>query len=72
MVSPDARVDLDASEALVSSDASVATNIAFPCPIYLEPDTEYCFVVGSPFNTYEVFTAAVSYTHLTLPTNREV
>ena len=64
LVSPDARVDLDASEALVSSDASVATNIAFPCPIYLEPDTEYCFVVGSPFNTYEVFTAEMGQTAL--------
>ena len=64
LVSPDARVDLDASEALVSSDASIATNIAFPCPIYLEPDTEYCFVVGSPFNTYEVFTAEMGQTAL--------
>ena len=64
LVSPDARVDLDASEAFVSSDASVPTNVKFPCPIYLEPDTEYCFVVGSPFNTYEVFTAEMGQTAL--------
>ncbi len=62
LVSPDARVDLTADEAFVSSDASVATNIKFPSPIYLEPDTEYCFVVGSPFNTYEVFTAEMGQT----------
>ena len=44
---------------ILKSGKLVPTNVKFPCPIYLEPDTEYCFVVGSPFNTYQVFTAEI-------------
>ena len=57
MVSPDARVDLRAQDITVSDDASVATRFTFKSPIYLEPEKEYCFVLGSAVDTYEAWIA---------------
>jgi hypothetical protein len=39
---------LSPSEVLTSDDASVATNVKFPTPIPLEPNTEYAIVLLSP------------------------
>lgn len=42
----------------ISNDASVATTVVFPYPIYLAPDNEYCIVLLAPESVgYNVFTA---------------
>jgi hypothetical protein len=43
-----ARVALEPSQINVSSDASVKTNITFPSPVYLQPNTEYALVFLAP------------------------
>ena len=54
----DAQVTLEPSQIQVSSDASVKTNIKFPAPIYLSPDTEYALVLLAPSSdNYEVWIA---------------
>ena len=51
-----AQVVLDPSEINISEDASVATNVKFKSPIYLEPDNEYCVVLLAPTtNNYEAW-----------------
>ncbi len=64
LVSPDARKVLTSNDINLSDDASVATNVKFDAPVYLEPNTEYALVVGAPTNTYEVFTAEMGQTAL--------
>jgi hypothetical protein len=39
----------------VSEDGSIATRLTFEAPVYLNPDEEYCFVVGSDVNTHRLF-----------------
>ena len=43
-----ARVVLEPSQIGISSDASVATRITFPSPVYLQPRTEYALVFLAP------------------------
>jgi len=44
-----------------STDASIATNIKFPSPIYLEPNTEYALVLrAGTTNAYKVWCARMS------------
>mgnify|MGYP001294146206 CR=1 FL=1 len=51
-----AQVVLDPSQINVSEDASVATNVKFPSPIYLEGGQEYCIVLLAPTtNNYEAW-----------------
>jgi len=58
LVNEYAQVTLDPSQIKTSKDASVATKITFPSPIYLEPGTEYALVLLSPFSDlYEVWIA---------------
>ena len=64
LVSPDAHKVITSNDITVSTDASIATNIKFDAPIYLEPNTEYALIVGAPTNTYEVFTAEMGQTAL--------
>ena len=53
-----ATVTLEPNDINVSSDASVATNVKFPSPIYLQPNTEYAIVLLSPTsNNNEVWIA---------------
>ncbi len=53
-----ARVILDPSEINISDDATKATNIKFPSPIYLGPQTEYAIVILAPStNQYEAWIA---------------
>jgi hypothetical protein len=47
------------SNVVVSTDASLASTFTFPQPIYLEEDQEYCFVLKSASNQYQVWTATV-------------
>lgn len=46
-----------ASQVLTQSDASIATKFRFNPPIYLSEDSDYCFVVRSNSNSYNMFTS---------------
>lgn len=43
-----------------STNATVATTFTFPKPIYLEEDKDYCFVLLSNSNNYNVWTSKLS------------
>lgn len=51
-VLPFAEKTLYPSEITVSADAQTATKFTFPAPVYLNPNTEYCFVLESNSNAY--------------------
>ena len=57
LVTPDARVLVKPEDITTSSNASVATNIKFPSPVYLEPNQEYCIVLLADTDQYEVWVA---------------
>ena len=49
---------LEPSQVAISTNASVATRVTFPSPIYLEPRKEYAIVVLAPStNNYELWIA---------------
>ena len=53
-----ARVVVNPDDINISSNAEVATNIKFPSPVYLEPNTEYALVLLAPTtNNYEAWIA---------------
>ena len=51
-VLPFAEKTLYPSEVSVSANAQTATKFTFPAPVYLNPNTEYCFVLESNSNAY--------------------
>ena len=51
-VLPFAEKTLYPSEITTSADAQTATKFTFPAPVYLNPNTEYCFVLESNSNAY--------------------
>jgi len=57
IVSKDAFVELSPSSINLSNNASVATTFTFPAPVYLEEDKDYCFVLLSNSNSYNVWTS---------------
>ena len=57
LVSPAARVLVKPGDITTSNDASVATNIKFPSPIYLEPNREFAVVLLADTDQYEVWVA---------------
>jgi len=58
LVDENSQVTLEPSQINTSKDASVATRITFPAPIYLSPDTEYALVLLAPSSDqYEVWIA---------------
>ena len=54
---PDLVCVMQANDVKTSNDASVPTNFKFKVPIYLNSDTEYCFVLMSASNQYNIFTS---------------
>ena len=53
-----AEIVLEPSQIVTSTDATVATKVTFPSPIYLESDREYAIVVLAPTSTlYELWVA---------------
>ena len=48
---------VQANDIQLSNDASIPTKFRFPVPIYLNSNTEYCFVVFSNSNQYNIFTS---------------
>lgn len=63
-VLPFSEVVLDPSEVLVSGDGSVATNIQFKSPVYLEGGIEYAICLLSNSTKYEVYISRVGETDL--------
>ena len=58
MADGQARAVLYPSDITVSTDASVATNVKFPSPVYLQAGREYALVLLAPTtNNYEVWIA---------------
>lgn len=51
-IMPFAEKTLYPSQITTSANASVATKFTFPSPVYLNPNTEYCFVLESNSNAY--------------------
>lgn len=52
------------SQVNTSNDASVPSKFTFNPPIYLEEDADYCFVLRSNSNNYNVFTSRMGETSL--------
>ena len=48
-----------ASEINISSNATVETRFEFPIPVYLQEDKDYCFVVFSNSNRYNLFSSRI-------------
>ena len=54
---PDLVCVMPADQISVSDDASVPTKFKFNVPVYLNSDSEYCFVIFSNSNQYNIFTS---------------
>ncbi len=52
---PFGRAYVQAADVLLSDDATVATKFTFPSPVFLKPDTEYCFVIFSHSIEYKIW-----------------
>jgi hypothetical protein len=61
---PFSEVTLEPNEIRVSSDGSIATQIRFKAPVYLEGGTEYCVALASVSTKYRVFLSRVGETDL--------
>jgi len=60
LVAEFAQVALNPNQINVSDDASVATTITFPSPIYLEPEKEYALIFLAPASDkYEMWCATM-------------
>lgn len=72
---PLSRVILRDTDIKVSDDASVATNITFPAPVYVEGNKEHCIVVGSNttgFNLWVSRLGEVDVANLALPESEQI
>ena len=52
---PFGRAYVQAADVKISDDASAATTFKFPSPVFLKPDTEYCFVIFSHSIEYKIW-----------------
>ena len=55
---------LNPSSINTSNDGTTATNFAFDSPVYLEENKEYCFVILSMSNSYQVYGSRMGETTL--------
>jgi len=55
IIVPYSEVTLKPENVNVSSDGTIPTHFEFSAPVFLQPDEEYCFVVGSSIETYRIF-----------------
>ena len=72
---PLSHVVLRDTDIKVSDDASVATNITFPAPVYVEGNKEHCIVIGSNttgFNLWISRLGEVDVANLSLPESEQV
>jgi hypothetical protein len=66
-----ANVQLFPEDVFVSEDASVATTFTFKSPVYLKGDNEYCIVLMSESDEYNVWISRVSERNIT-PATAEI
>ena len=57
-------VSKEAADITTSTDALTATTFTFPSPVFLQPNTEYCFVGLCNNDDYTIFTARMGQTTL--------
>jgi hypothetical protein len=57
VILPFAQKYLNPSSVNTSADASVATTFTFDSPVYLQEGTEYCIVLYSDSNDYQIYVA---------------
>lgn len=69
-ISPYSTTYVNAADVAVSSTATAATKFTFPKMIYLPEDKEYCFVVRSRSNNYELWASRIG--EVAQDTNRVV
>ena len=72
---PFGEVILDPSEVNISEDAKIATTFTFPSPVYLESGTDYCVVLLSSSNEYNVWISRMGeedITTLNLPESQKI
>lgn len=55
VVVPYSELNIKPGDTKVSENGTIPTHLTFRAPVYLEPDNEYCFVVGSDVNTPRLF-----------------
>ena len=70
-IMPFAVQSLDPEEIVTSSDGSIATNIKFASPVYLEPEKEYAVVLLSDSPKYNVYISRVGENDLTTDVFRQ-
>lgn len=70
LIDPSARISKSPGDVTVSEDGSIATNFAFKNPFYLAEDKDYCFVILSNCQSYNVFTCTMG--EKSLETNKTV
>jgi len=61
-VVPNSIATVQSANVNVSNNGSVATRFTFPCPIYLNQNTEYAFIVRSASKNYKVWISRLSET----------
>ena len=61
---PFSEVSLNPSSVNTSTDGTAATKFNFPSPVYLQENTEYCFVLLANTTEYNVYAARLGETQL--------
>ena len=61
---PFSEVSLNPSSVNTSTDGTTATKFSFPSPVYLQENTEYCFVLLANSTSYNVYAARLGETQL--------
>lgn len=59
-VVPNSIATVQSSDVKISNNGSVATRFTFPCPIYLNQNTEYAFIVRSASKNYKIWISRLS------------
>ena len=62
---PFSEVSLNPSDVNTSSDGTTATKFTFHSPVYLQENTEYCFVIMANTTDYNAYVARLGETNLT-------
>ena len=62
VILPFSQKYLNPSSVNISTDASVATTFTFDSPVYLQEGTEYCIVLYSDSNDYQIYIARLGET----------
>jgi hypothetical protein len=61
---PYSQVFLNPSDITTSTDSSAVTSFVFPSPVYLQDGSEYCFVIISNSNEYNLYVSVLGQTDI--------